>query len=110
MTQHIFHPTRQWRFDFAFPKIKLAIEIQGYGKGHADYMSMSNDYMKHNEAIRLHWSILYFMGHDIKDDAIHKTIKYIIETIDIRSGIMSPKPPSSASAAELFRKLHEGLK
>jgi very-short-patch-repair endonuclease len=112
VTQHIFHPIRKWRFDFAFPQIKLAIEIQGYGRGHADYMSMANDYLKHNEAIRLDWAILYFMSHDIQDKAIGKTIEYIIETIDARTtgtAIYTPRP-TSVTAAEIFRKLHEGLK
>lgn len=96
----MFHPTRKWRFDFAFTNHKLAIEIQGYGKGHADYMSMANDYTKHNEAVRLGWSILYFMGHDIKDEAINKTIEYVLNILN-----HTPTTPRE-TAADLFRKLH----
>lgn len=84
----------------------LAIEIQGYGKGHADYMSMSNDYLKHNEAVRLGWRLLYFMGHDIKDESINKTIDYVISTMNKQPIKLLP----TVSAAELFRKLHEGRK
>lgn len=107
--QVIFHPIRKWRFDFAFPDLLLAIEIQGYGRGHADYMSMANDYLKHNEAVRHGWSVLYFMAHDIKDDMIDKTIKYTIDTIKVKTGQPLPQTvkPVRATAEELFRKLHE---
>lgn len=27
--EYRFHPTRKWRFDFAIPHIKVAIEIEG---------------------------------------------------------------------------------
>jgi len=63
--QVLFHPTRQWRFDFAWPDHKVAIEIQGFGKGHNSYAGMSSDYEKHNAAMLLGWKILYFMGHDL---------------------------------------------
>ena len=29
VSEHRFCPTRRWRADFAFPEIKLAIEIEG---------------------------------------------------------------------------------
>ena len=63
--QHYFHPERRWRFDFAWPEHKLAVEIQGFGSGHNSYTGMSSDYEKHNEALRLGWRILYFMSHDL---------------------------------------------
>lgn len=28
-TEYRFHPTRKWRFDFAFPVYKVALEIEG---------------------------------------------------------------------------------
>lgn len=27
--EYMFHPTRKWRFDFAFPGAKLAVEVEG---------------------------------------------------------------------------------
>lgn len=68
-------------------------------------MSMANDYLKHNEAIRLGWRLLYFMGHDIKDDSIKKTIDYVIDTMN-KQPVKELHAP--VSAVELFRKLHEG--
>jgi hypothetical protein len=72
-------------------------------------MSMANDYLKHNEAMRLGWSILYFMGHDIKEESIDKTIKYVIETINSKTKgttIYSLKP-IKPSIHELFKKIRE---
>lgn len=66
-----------WRFDFAFPPVKLAIEIQGYGRGHTSYMGMYADYQKHNSAIRHGWRIIYLMSNDLKPDTIEKTLAWI---------------------------------
>ena len=62
---------------------------------------MHSDYVRHNEAVRLGWSILYFMGKDIKDDAIHVTVKYVIDTMNYTQ----PTPPRE-TGAELLRRLH----
>lgn len=66
--QHRFHPKRQWLLDFAFPKVKLGIEIQGYGRGHTSYEGMSRDCEKNNEAVRHGWSILFLMSDSIKSE------------------------------------------
>lgn len=63
--QHKFHPTRNWRFDFSWPLLKIAVEIQGFGPGHNSYEGMLNDYEKHNEALLLGWRIIYFMNRDL---------------------------------------------
>ena len=58
-----FHPTRRWRFDFSWPKQKLAVEIQGgsfmFG-GHNRGMGQAKDYEKQREAVRLGWRVLPF--------------------------------------------------
>lgn len=63
--QHKFHPTRNWRFDFCWPEVKVAVEIQGFGSGHNSFDGMKSDYEKHNEAMLLGWNILYFMAVDL---------------------------------------------
>lgn len=68
---------RDWRFDFAWRPLMVAVEIQGVvmkkieGKwytmgGHADVKGMRNDHAKHNAAILLGWSVLQFMQDEIK--------------------------------------------
>lgn len=62
--QHIFHPTRQWRFDFSWPNNKLAVEVQGH-ENHYTRPGAANDYCKHNAAMILGWKILYVIDTDI---------------------------------------------
>lgn len=75
--QHRFHPTRAWRFDFCWPAYKLAVEIQGFGEGHNSYEGMHTDYEKWNEATRLGWRVLYFMGVDLERKNLPRTLHYI---------------------------------
>lgn len=81
--EHRFHPTRQWRFDYAIPALKLAVEYQGHGKmgggsghvgGHASISGIAKDAEKFNEAIRHGWRVVLFTGLHFreKDRAKHK--------------------------------------
>lgn len=86
--QYVFHPVRRWRFDFAVPSLKVAVEIQGMGRvmpsycnrcksvarcpkcgkppmvsqagGHQTPKGMRNDCEKNNEALMLGWRIITF--------------------------------------------------
>lgn len=75
--QFIFHPTRNWRFDFCWPLKKIAVEIQGFGPGHNSLAGMTNDYAKHNQALLLNWKILYFMAKDLRIENHHQTINLV---------------------------------
>lgn len=67
--EYRFHPTRRWRFDFAWPEKMVACEIEGvthYGKNrdgsmklgrHQTGKGMEADLEKYDEAMRLGWSI-----------------------------------------------------
>lgn len=61
--EHPFHPTRKWRFDFAFPSVKLAVEIDGRGR-HQTVAGTRADCEKMNEAIILGWRVLRFPATD----------------------------------------------
>lgn len=60
-----FHPERRWRFDFAWPSIKLAVEIEGRGR-HQTVVGYRRDCEKYNEAARLGWRVLRFPATDWK--------------------------------------------
>ena len=60
-----FHPVRRWRFDFAFPDARVAIECEGgtwsrsrhvRGKGYAQ------DCLKYSAAAAMGWAVLRFTG------------------------------------------------
>jgi very-short-patch-repair endonuclease len=67
-TEYKFHPTRRWRFDYAIPHLKLAIEYDGHGgfvraggmSRHGSVVGMSQDCEKLNSAICLGWRVLRF--------------------------------------------------
>jgi very-short-patch-repair endonuclease len=68
-TEYRFHPARRWRFDIAFPALKLAVEIDGRGTGghmggHHSVVSARRDAEKRNEAVRLGWRILAWPATD----------------------------------------------
>lgn len=62
--QYRFHPERRWRFDFAWPRHRLAVEVDGvlWGKqgGHQRPDDYAEDCEKLNEAVLMDWRVLRF--------------------------------------------------
>lgn len=61
--EYQFHPDREWRFDFAFPLHKLAIELEGgvhSGGRHVRGTGYVNDLEKYNAATMLGWRLLRY--------------------------------------------------
>ena len=61
MQEHRFHPTRRWRFDYAWPDFKVALEVEGgvWTRGrHTRGSGFVRDIEKYNEAHRLGWRVL----------------------------------------------------
>ena len=69
--EYRFSPARRWRFDFAWPDIKLAVEIEGRGR-HQTVVGYRSDCDKYNEAVRLGWRVLRFPATDCKPSASRK--------------------------------------
>ena len=58
--EYRFHPKRRWRFDYAWPVIKLAVEIEGgtYSNGrHVRGSGFQEDCIKYNAALDLGWKV-----------------------------------------------------
>jgi len=56
-----FAPPRRWKFDFANPKLKLAVEIEGgswSGGRHTRGSGFEKDCEKYNEAAILGWYVI----------------------------------------------------
>lgn len=65
-----FHPTRRWRFDFAWPERRLAVEVQGgiyRGGGHTSVTGVRRDIEKLNAAALLGWRVLLVHGDMVRD-------------------------------------------
>lgn len=79
--EHQFHTTRKWRFDFAIPEIRVAIEVEGgtYGGGrHSRGVGFSKDCEKYNTAALLGWTVFKF---DCKTITERKHIEPVIKHV-----------------------------
>ena len=65
-----FHKTRRWRFDFAWPEKKLAVEVEGgtwAGGRHVRPAGFEQDCEKYGEAAILKWSVLRVTSKMVND-------------------------------------------
>lgn len=67
--EYAFHPTRKWRFDFAWTECKVAVEIDGNAwnvKGGGRH-AQDSDRDKLNTAAALGWRVLRFSPQQLTD-------------------------------------------
>lgn len=80
--EYKFHPTRNWRADFAIVDLHILIEVEGgvfSGGRHTRGVGFTNDCEKYNEAALHHWMVLRFTGEQIKNGMAWKMIERAIE-------------------------------
>ena len=73
--EHRFHPVRRWRFDFAIPEAKVAIEVEGgvFSQGrHTRGIGYSADLVKYNCATEMGWRVLRYTTQQIDTNAINQ--------------------------------------
>lgn len=64
-----FHPDRRWRFDFAWPRAMLAVEIDGgQWQARGGRHARDTDREKCNEAAARGWRVLHLSGEMLADD------------------------------------------
>ena len=59
--EYRFHGTRKWRFDYAWPKLMVALEVEGgvWMRGrHTRGSGFVKDMEKYNEAALMGWTVL----------------------------------------------------
>lgn len=69
--EYRFHPTRNWRADFAWPGHLIMVECQGgtWTQGaHVRGIGYENDVEKHNQSIRLGWKVFWVTTTMLKND------------------------------------------
>jgi very-short-patch-repair endonuclease len=72
--EHRFHPVRRWRFDFAWPHLMVAVEIQGFGGnqragGHHSITGLTRDAEKTRAAILEGWTVIPITSNCISSKA-----------------------------------------
>lgn len=81
-----FAPPRMWRFDFAFPASRVALEVEGgvwTGGRHTRGKGFLNDCEKYSEAAVLGWAVIRVPPNKLLE----------LETIDlIRRAMQRPAP------------------
>lgn len=67
--EYKFHEKRKWRFDYAWPDKKIAVEKEGGVWSHGRHTRGSGfvkDMEKYNEAGRLGWRVFRFVPRDFQ--------------------------------------------
>lgn len=66
----VFHPTRKWRFDFAWPDRMIAVEVEGAtwtGGRHTRGSGFEADAEKYGAAAVLGWRVIRVTGDMVND-------------------------------------------
>lgn len=74
-----FHPQRRWRFDYALPEYKIALEVEGgvwTGGRHTSPKGFLGDIEKYNTATLMGWRVF----RTTPDDLYKKTTLDLIKT------------------------------
>jgi len=90
--EYRFHPTRKWRFDFAWPDLRLAVECEGatWARGrHTRGSGFAADCEKYNAAAVLGWVVLRYTRKKITDGRAAQEVKQYIDINQLPDGCTS---------------------
>ena len=78
-----FHHTRRWRFDLAYPELKIGIEVEGgqwSGGRHVRGKGFENDCEKYSEAAIAGWLVLRFTGNQIESGYATEAVRRALDS------------------------------
>ena len=82
--EYQFHPKRKWRFDYAFPEHKIALEVEGgvWTQGrHTRPQGFLGDIEKYNTATLMGWRVFRTTPSELYSNATINLIKTAINTL-----------------------------
>lgn len=85
--EYTFHPTRRWRFDYAIPAHRIAIEVEGgvwTGGRHTSPKGFLGDIEKYNTATMMGWRVFRTIPAELCTNATLQMIRNTIAN-DIKS-------------------------
>lgn len=80
--EHRFHESRRWRFDYAWPEHRVALEVEGgvWTRGrHTRPLGFLNDCQKYNNAAALGWIVLRVTPQNLMKTETAALVKSAIE-------------------------------
>lgn len=81
--EHVFHPTRKWRFDYAWPKHHVAFEFEGgswVGGAHTRGKGYAKDCLKYAEAAILGWIVIRGTTEMVSDGTAFDLLQRALES------------------------------
>ncbi len=92
--EYRFHPVRRWRFDYAIPSHKIALEVEGgvwTGGRHTSPKGFLGDIEKYNAATLLGWRVFRTTPDALLTSATLKLIRQAIQgDITPQDGFFTP--------------------
>lgn len=79
--EYRFHPERKWRFDYAWPNLKIAVEYDGIMHrtvGHNSLAGILRDSEKINEAQRIGWRVFRANAKNVEDGTFFTLIEAVL--------------------------------
>lgn len=79
--EYKFHPERRWRFDFAWPDRKVALEVEGgvwIAGRHTRGSGFVKDMEKYNAAATLGWRVLRVQPKDLLKDSTAAMLREVL--------------------------------
>jgi very-short-patch-repair endonuclease len=78
-----FHPERKWRLDFAWPELKIGVEVEGLSNKFSRHSTISGyreDCHKYNAAVLLGWRVLRYTTEMVESgQAINEVLEVLRE-------------------------------
>lgn len=81
--EYRFHPERKWRFDFAWPEQRVALEVEGgaWTRGrHTRSVGFINDCTKYNAATAAGWRVLRVTTDHVASGAYLEQLEVMLES------------------------------
>ena len=86
--EYEFHEDRDWRFDYAWPELRVAVEIDGFGYGHQAQQHLANQNEKQNAALLAGWIVLRYNSRQLgSKQAVSDAVEEVARVLCQRGGI-----------------------
>ena len=101
--EYRFHPVRKWRFDYALPSERVAIEVEGgvWTKGrHITPKGFLADIDKYNTATAMGWRVFRVTPSSLLTDALH--LISAVTSSSSATATLDASPSTSFSSCSSF--------